>query len=119
MITLFQLPLLSLFAFLKMAIWFHFSENGPQFNYCPLIWMFSSIRSSCLCHNDYTSSYDELISKQGLVKIYTRNIQQLMIEIFGCLKGISPPIMNDILSLINITHNIRNLRDPFIVDLKL
>ena len=29
MITLFQLLLCSLFAFLKMAIWFHFSESGP------------------------------------------------------------------------------------------
>ena len=27
--TLFQLLLWSLFAFLKMALWFHFSENGP------------------------------------------------------------------------------------------
>ena len=74
-----------------------------QFNYCPLIWMFSSIRSYRkinklherslrLCHNDYTSSYDELLSKQDLVNIHVRNIQQLMIEIFKFLKGISPPI---------------------------
>ena len=28
MITLFQLLLWSLFAFLKMVIWYHFSENG-------------------------------------------------------------------------------------------
>ena len=73
-----------------------------QFNYCPLIWMFSSIRpyrkinklherSLRLCHNDYTSSYDELLSKQDLVNFHVRNIQQLMIEIFKCLKGISPP----------------------------
>ena len=27
--TLFQVVLGSLFAFLKMALWFHFSENGP------------------------------------------------------------------------------------------
>ena len=30
MITLFQLLLWSLFALLKMATWFHFSENGPN-----------------------------------------------------------------------------------------
>ena len=46
-----------------------------QSNYCPLIWMFSSIRSYKkinklherslrLCHNDYTSSNDKLLSKQ-------------------------------------------------------
>ena len=93
-----------------------------QFNYCPLIWMFSSIRSYRkinklherslrLCHNDYTSSYDELLSKQDLVNIHVRNIQQLMIEIFKCLKGISPPIMNDIFRLRNIPYTIRNPRD--------
>ena len=93
-----------------------------QFNYCSLIWMFSSIRSYGkinkrherslrLCHNDYTSSYDELLSKQDLVNIHVRNIQQLMIEIFKCLKGISPPIMNDIFRLRNIPYTIRNLRD--------
>ena len=48
-----------------------------QFNYCPLIWMFSSIRTYRkinklherplrLCHNDYTSSYDKILSKQDL-----------------------------------------------------
>ena len=30
MFTPFQLLLWSLFTFLKMAIWFHFSENGPD-----------------------------------------------------------------------------------------
>ena len=79
-----------------------------QFNCYPLIiWMFSSIRSYkkinkqherslCLCHNDYTSSYDELLSKQDLVSIHIRNIQQLMIKILKCLKDISLPIMNEI-----------------------
>ena len=72
-----------------------------QFNHGPLIWTFSSIRSYRkinklherslrLCHNDYTSSYDELSSKQDLANFHIINIQQLMIEIFKCLKGISP-----------------------------
>lgn len=50
---------------------------SEQFNSCPLIWMFISIRSYRkisklhnrslqLCHNDYTSTYDELFSKHGL-----------------------------------------------------
>ena len=84
-----------------------------QFNYCPLIWTFSSIRSDRkinklyerslhLCHSDYTSSYDELLSKQDLVNMHVRNIQQLMTEIFKCLKGIPLLIMNDILRLRNI-----------------
>ena len=93
-----------------------------QFNSCPLIWMFSFIssytkinklheRSLRLCHNDYTSSYDELLSKQDLVKIHIRNIQQPMTEIFKYLKDISPPIMNKIFRLKNIPCTIRNPRD--------
>ena len=34
-----------------------------------------------------------------------------MIEIFKCLKDISPPIMNDLFRLRNILHTIRNPRD--------
>ena len=36
---------------------------------------------------------------------------QLMIEIFKCLKGISPPIMNEIFRLRNIPYTRRNPRD--------
>ena len=83
-----------------------------------LIWMFSSIRSCRkinklherslrLCHNDYTSSFDELLSKKDLVNIDIRYIQLLMIEIFKSLKGISPPIMNEILRLRNILYTMQ------------
>ena len=68
-----------------------------QFNHGPLIWIFSSIRSYRkinklnerslrLCHNDYTSSNDELSSKQDLANFHITNIQQLMIEIFQMSK---------------------------------
>ena len=39
-----------------------------------------------LGHNDYTSSYEKPLSKQGFVNIHARNKQQLMIEILKCLK---------------------------------
>ena len=95
---------------------------NEQFIYCFLIEMSSSIRSYRkinklyerslrLYHNDYTSSYDKLLSKQDLVNIHVRNIQQLMIEIFKYLKGTSPPIMNDIFRLRNIPYTVRNPRD--------
>ena len=93
-----------------------------QFNYYPYIWMFSSIRSYRiinklherslrLCHNYYTSSYDELLSKQDLINIHIRNNQQLMVEIFKCLKGMSPLIMNEIFRLRNIPYTIRSPRE--------
>ena len=92
-----------------------------QFNYCPLIWMFSFVRSYrkinklhewslLLCDNGYTSSYDELLSKQDVVNTHIRNIQQLMTEIFKYLKDISPNIMNEIFRLRNVPYTIRNPR---------
>ena len=77
-----------------------------QFSYCPLIWMFSSIRSYSTKTN-----YDKFLSKQNLVKIHTRNMLQLMIKIFKYLKGISPPIVNEIFRLRNISYTTRNPRD--------
>ena len=84
--------------------------------------MFSSIRfyrkidklyarSLRICHSDYTSSYDELLSKQDLVNIRIRNIQQLMIEIFKCREGISPAVINEMLRLGNVLYTIRNPSD--------
>ena len=87
-----------------------------QFNFRSLIRMFSSIRSYRkisklhrmslrLCHNNYTSSYDELLSKQNLVNIHIRNNQKLMVEILKCLKGLSLPNMNWIFMLRNMPYN--------------
>ena len=92
------------------------------FNYYPLIWIFSSIRSYRkiiklyarslrLCHNDYISSYGKLLSKQSSVNIHIRNIQHLMLVIFQCLKGISPHIINEVFTLSNIPYTMRILRD--------
>ena len=69
-----------------------------QFNYCHRLGMFSSIRSYNklhegslqLCQNDYTLSYNKLLSIWGLVHIHKRNIQQLIIEILKCLRSLSP-----------------------------
>ena len=109
-------------ALLRVLLFLAISFINGQFRYCPLIWIFSSValyrkinklheRSLPFYHNEYTSSYGELLSKQDLVNLHIRNIQQLMIEIFKCLKGISPPIMNEIFSLRNIPYTIRNQRD--------
>ena len=75
-----------------------------QFDHCPLIWMFSSIRSYRkinklhewslrLCDNDYMQSYENFLSKQDLVNIHLKKTQQLMIEIFKCLQGVSPSVI--------------------------
>ena len=49
--------------------------------------------------------------KQGLASTHIRNIRQLMIEIFKCLKGLPHPIANEIFMLRNIPYLIGNPRD--------
>ena len=51
------------------------------------------------------------MSKQGLVNVHIRNIQQPMIEIFKYLKGLYPSIMYEIFMLKNIPYAISNPRD--------
>lgn len=67
-------------------------------------------RSLRLRQNDYASS-DELWSKQSLVDIHLRNIQQLMTEVFNCLKVLSPPIMNGMFMLRNTQNSIWDPRN--------
>ena len=62
-----------------------------QFNFCPLIWMCYSrklnnkinnlhYRALKMVYNDHTSSFDELLEKDGSFTIHHRNIQYLAIE---------------------------------------
>lgn len=61
--------------------------------------------------NYIKSSYHEMLTKQGLVNIRIKNSQQLMIEIFQFIKGLSPVIMNEMFMLRNIQYIISNATD--------
>ena len=64
-----------------------------QFGYCPLIWMFHSRtlnnrinkiheRALRLVYNDNTSTFSELLTKDGSFRIHHRNIKKLAIEMY-------------------------------------
>ena len=68
-----------------------------QFNYCSLIWMCHSRKlyhkinrlhekRLCIIYNDKTSSYEELLSKDGSVSMHHKNLQKLVIEIYKVAK---------------------------------
>ena len=75
-----------------------------QFSYCPLVWMFCSReldrkinhiheRALRLVYMDYTSSFTDLLKKDGSVTIHQRNIQLVAIEMFKVKNKICPVIM--------------------------
>ena len=96
-----------------------------QFSYSPLVWMFHNrlintkinnlhYRALRMIYLDDTSSFEELLRKDGSVTIHQRNLQFLAIEMFKVDKGISPIFMNDVFgenknaSTENVSSNTRS-----------
>ena len=78
-----------------------------DFNYCPLVWHFSScktlrkmedIHKRCLriIHNDYDSDYETLLKSSGLSTMQIKRIKQLAIEIFKTVNNLNPDFMKNI-----------------------
>ena len=78
-----------------------------QFSYCPLVWMFCSIRMNRkinhiheralrLVYNDYKSSFDELLRKDKTISIHHRNIHYLAIEMYKVKNNLSPLLMTEL-----------------------
>ena len=78
-----------------------------QFNYCPLLWMFTirkvnhkinrlHERGLIALLNDKTSTFNDMLSKSNDTTINVKNIQKLMIEFYKYLHGLSAPIMKEV-----------------------
>ena len=94
-----------------------------QFNYCPLVWMFTSRKSNNLinrihertlrllnCCQPEATEYKELLSISNEFTIHDQNIQKLMIEVYKYINDLSPPIMNEIFQQRESIYNLRNSR---------
>ena len=90
-----------------------------QFGYCPLIWMFHNRtlnnrinkiheRSLRLVYNDNTSTFSELLTKDGSFCIHHRNIKKLAIEMYKVKQNISPQLMNGIFVKKDNIYNLRS-----------
>ena len=95
-----------------------------QFNYCPLIWMFSdrqmnnrsnSIHEKALriVYNDTSSKFPDLLRKDNSVSIHQWHLQLLMSEIFKTNLGLNPCFMKRIFAQKSTSYNLRmnNLLD--------
>ena len=93
-----------------------------QFNYCRLVWMFHSRtlnnkinklqeRSLRIIYCDDTSSFEELLRKDGSVTIHHRNIQALATEMYKVKNNLSPKIILDMFQLNIRQHSTRNANE--------
>ena len=97
-----------------------------NFNYCPLVWHFSSSKSLSkvesiqrralrFLHDDNDSSYEDLLTKTGKKFMSVYRLKSLCIEIFKTINNLNPIYMKDIFQLA-ITdrpvrqHNTHNLK---------
>ena len=80
---------------------------ASQFGYCPVVWMFHSRmlnnrinkiheRALSIVYKDLSSTFEQLLQKDGSFTIHERNIQALAIELYKIINGISPDIMKQV-----------------------
>ena len=79
-----------------------------NFNYCPLLWIFSTAKSlnkieslqkrvlRFLWYDDYSVSYEGLLEKAGKVKMNVNRLRNVCVEIFKSINKLNPEFMNNI-----------------------
>ena len=68
------------------------------------------LHETCLriIYSDKSSSFEELLEKDGSVTVHVRNLQKLAIEMFKVYKNLSPPIISDLFKVRENNYNLRN-----------
>ena len=90
-----------------------------NFNYCPLVWMFSSAKSLNkveslqkralrFLYDNYDSSYESILKISGKSTMNANRLRSLCIEIFKTLNNINPAFMNEIFELRKTNRAVRN-----------
>ena len=113
---------------------FNFFIRG-QFNYCPLLWVFSTTavnhkitrlpeRGFRALLSDKISTFikmmtcDDMLSKSNDTTIHEKNIQKTMTEFYQYLYGPSAPIMSKVFTKRNLKYYVRNCRVTLLPNLK-
>ena len=106
----------------RMAIYKTFIMSN--FNYCPVIWMFTSKASLSKLEtlqkralrfvlNDYESTYQNLLHNCNVPGIKILLLRNLAIEVYKCVTKINPAYLNEMFSVKKCPYD---LRDDFIVE---
>ena len=92
-----------------------------NFNYCPLVWIFSTAKSLNkienlqkralrFLYNDYSTSYEGLLEKSGKVKMSVNTLRNLCAEIYKTINKLNPEFMNNIFK---VKENKRLVREQY------
>ena len=80
---------------------------SSQFAYCPLVWMCHSRKMNTkinslphralrIVYQDQTSTFEELLHKDGSITIHHKNLQLLATELFKVVNGLAPTFMYNV-----------------------
>ena len=88
----------------RKKIIFH-SFVKSQFSHCPLVWMFNLSRvlnaridrllerGLRIVYEDYTSTFDDILKRDGSVRIHHKNIQLVAVEMYKVKNNLCPELM--------------------------
>ena len=94
-----------------------------NFNYCPVVWMFTSKSSLSKLEdiqkralrfvlNDCTSDYHELTNKADVPGVKIMALRYLAIEVYKCVNGLNPTYLNDLFTIKTCKYD---LRDDYLI----
>ena len=100
----------------------HNTTIKPQFNYCPLVWMFCSRKSNNminkvqeralrLTYKGNENKFQTLLNENKETSAHQRNLQFFMKEIYKIKNNYAPPIMHHLFQFRENTFNLRNFRE--------
>ncbi len=81
-----------------------------NFNYCPLVWHFCGIKNTRkmekiqeralrFVYRDFTSSYDDLLSKGNIEMLYIKRLKSMATEVYKTLHNLNPKYMQSLIEV--------------------
>ena len=93
-----------------------------NFNYCPLVWYFTSAkqinkieeiqeRALRYISDDYDSNFQQLLENSKFVSMEIKRKQTLCTEIFKTFNNLNPPYMKEFFQKNSFSYNLRSSDD--------
>ena len=97
----------------------YFSFIYSNFTYCPAVWLLcckssldkmekANCRALRFLYSDFDSTYDELLQKGNHKSVLVLLMHSMAIEVYKCIKGISPYFMSSLFTQQDHRYHMRN-----------